>query len=109
MEFNTELIKGSTKNLLLAILAAEPMYGYQIIKALREKSDDLLQFGEGTIYPVLHQLEKDKLLSSEWRKESQFPERKYYAITPKGQRQLKTSLKEWKSFTKTVNQIYAAI
>ena len=109
MAFEPELIKGSTKNLILATLSQEKMYGYQIIKAIKDDSEDVLEFGEGTIYPALHAMEKKGLLKSEWKKESNFPERKYYYITAKGKRLLKEKIKDWKLFSKAVNEIYAQI
>lgn len=105
--FTPDLLKGSTRGLVLAILSEEPMYGYQIIKALKEKSAHIFDFGEGTIYPVLHALEQEKLLNSNWRKENNFPERKYYALTPKGKRELKRHAKEWKVLSYAISQIYA--
>lgn len=105
--FSPDLLKGSTRGLVLAVLAEEPMYGYQIIKALKVKSAEIFDFGEGTIYPVLHALEKEQLLTSEWRKENNFPERKYYALTKKGHLELKRHAKEWKVLSYAISQIYA--
>ncbi|MFH0819250.1 MAG: PadR family transcriptional regulator [Patescibacteria group bacterium] len=94
---------------MLAVLFQDAMYGYQIIKSIKNRSHDVLEFGEGTIYPALHAMGKDGLLKSEWRNESNFPQRKYYFITPKGKRVLKENVKEWQSFVGAINQIYAKI
>ena len=60
---NKELIKGSTVTLILNALKKEPMYGYGMIKEIENKSGGVFLFKEGTLYPILHDLEKKNLLS----------------------------------------------
>src|SRR5262245_35221689 len=67
MENDRELLKGSTDSLLLALLAEQPMYGYQLVKELERRSQGYFQFREGTLYPALHRLEKDGLISGKWK------------------------------------------
>ena len=55
-----ELLKGNTDTLLLALLHAEPMYGYQIVKEVNKRSSGYFAFKEGTLYPALHRLERGK-------------------------------------------------
>ncbi len=105
MKFPRELIKGSTKNLILAVLSEGELYGYQIVKEIRNRSKDALQFGEGSIYPALHSLEKEAALRSHWVTQESGPARKYYRITPKGRKVLNTEIKAWKGFTMAVNQV----
>ena len=62
-----ELMKDSTASLLLCLIAQQPMYGYQIIKELGRKSEGYFEFKEGTLYPVLHRLEKAGLISGKWQ------------------------------------------
>ena len=57
MKLSKELLKGSTDMLVLSILENESMYGYQMIKKLREKSNNIFNLQEGTFYPILHNLE----------------------------------------------------
>lgn len=109
MKFSRELIKGSTKSLILAVLLEGELYGYQIVKAIREKSDDELAFGEGSIYPALHALEKDGYLTSRWMSQQDNPDRKYYVLTKKGHRVLKEHLKEWKEFSAAVNKVFRGV
>jgi DNA-binding PadR family transcriptional regulator len=104
--FAKELIKGSTKTLILSVLIDGEKYGYQIIKAIRAKSSEKLQFGEGSIYPALHALEKSGDIVSRWEKQESLPDRKYYKITPQGQSNLKSLLEEWHEFVDTVGQVY---
>lgn len=105
MKFSKELIKGSTKNLILAILSEGDLHGYHIIREIRRKSSDDLEFGEGSMYPALHALEKEKLIEGYWEQHDGGHERKYYRITPKGRRALKSAVREWKEFTVAVNKV----
>lgn len=109
MKFSKELIKGSTKGLVLAAIGDNEMYGYQIIKVIKERSSDALAFGEGSIYPALHALEKDGLVESKWLAQENLPDRKYYSLTDKGRSKLKLEVAEWKEFTEAVNGIYSGI
>lgn len=106
MQFSSELLKGSTKNLILATLSEKEMYGYEIVKTVRDKSQDIITLGEGSMYPALHELEKLGLLTSRWVAQDGTPDRKYYKLTKKGGKLLKQALGEWRVFTKAVNQIY---
>jgi PadR family transcriptional regulator, regulatory protein PadR len=81
------------------------MYGYQIIKELHEKSNGYFQFKEGTLYPALHRLERNGLISSRWEKLFSGPERRYYHITGKGQEVLNEKRAVWRIFSEVVNSI----
>jgi PadR family transcriptional regulator, regulatory protein PadR len=79
-----ELVKGSIDSLLLCLLGQRPMYGYEIIKELEDKSQGYFKFKEGTLYPALHRLEKTGLLTGKWEVTSGGRQRRYYHITVKG-------------------------
>lgn len=101
-----ELIKGSTKTLVLSVLSEKDMYGYEIIKQIRAKSSKKLDFGEGSIYPALHTLEKTKLVDSYWVTQENLPDRKYYKITTLGRARLISLLNEWREFVGAVGSVY---
>ncbi len=105
MKFQPELMKGATKNVILAVLAREDQHGYQIIREIRTRSGELLEYGEGSVYPALHALEASKFVKSYWAVAENGRERKYYAITVKGKRQLKNAIKEWKLYSEAVNSV----
>ncbi len=109
MKFTSELLKGSTKNLILSALSRKEMYGYEIVKEIRETSEDIITLGEGSMYPALHELEKHGYLDSYWQSQEGTPDRKYYKITRKGRKLLKEAKQEWHLFSKAVNQIYGII
>ncbi len=95
-EWVAELKKGSIQLALLAVLSRQRMYGFQIIRELRDLSDGFYDLKEGTLYPALRRLEKRGFLEGEWvpREEGGAP-RKYYALTPKGRRALKEAVAVW--------------
>ena len=108
MKFNKELLKGSTNLLVLSLLEKENMYGYQMIKKMQEQSNNLFEFQEGTLYPILHSLEEKGLITSYWD-ETTAKKRKYYAITEKGKKQLKEKKEEWKIFSNGINQVLGGV
>ncbi len=101
----TQLLKGTTPQLLLAALSRREMYGYELIKDVREKSDDVISLGEGSVYPILHALEKEGLVKSHWVHLEKGPGRKYYRITVKGKRTLEDAKKQWKGFELAVERV----
>lgn len=107
--FSAELLKGSAKNIILAALLEREMYGYEIIKAIRDKTDEVVNLGEGNVYPALHELEHAGLLSSRWVEIPQTLKRKYYRLTPKGAKQLKTARTEWQIFSRAIDKMYQGI
>lgn len=101
---NKELIKGSTVTLILNSLKEDPLYGYGMIKEIENKSGGVFIFKEGTLYPILHDLEKNKLIESFWDSENG-RRRKYYKITQKGLTELNKRENEWEVFSNTMNLV----
>lgn len=101
----TDLRKGSTQVLVLSLLAEEPMYGYQIAKELERRSEGYFDFKEGTLYPLLHRMEKEGLVRGEWQVVEKGPSRKYYSITPEGRKVLEESAAEWTTFSQWLLKI----
>ena len=81
--------------LILSLLEGGDMYGYQMIEELSRRSNDLFQMKEGTLYPILHALEKDKCLSSYQQEAPTGRMRKYYKLTRKGRKLLDGKRAEW--------------
>lgn len=104
----TQLLKGTTPMLVLAVLKEGELHGYGIIQAIRERSDGALQAGEGSIYPILHAMEKDGLLKARWQEEGSRPPRKSYRLTPKGQKALEKSVQTWRSYVGSVERVLPA-
>ena len=93
--------------LVLSLLAGEDMYGYQMIVELARRSDHTVEMTEGTLYPVLHGLERDGAVEAYQQEAPTGRMRKYYRITRKGLRLLDEKKEEWVEFTHTVNAILA--
>ena len=83
-----ELIGASAELLVLGVIAKEPSYGYQVVKRLNDESDGLLAWQEGTIYPILHKLEKAEFVRAQWQDADTGRQRKYYYITATGRKRL---------------------
>ena len=64
MPIDKGYISGSSRLLVLKLLNEKPFYGYEFIKTLKERSNDTFDMKEGTLYPILHKLENDKLIKS---------------------------------------------
>lgn len=101
---NKELLKGTTEIMILKMLDREPMYGYGMIKNLEILSNGSFQFKEGTLYPLLHSLEKKSYIESYWD-QLDGRKRKYYQITDKGRKNLQERSKEWQEFSIAINGI----
>jgi PadR family transcriptional regulator, regulatory protein PadR len=99
---NGEALKGHLDLLLLAVLEKGPAHGYVIIDMLRERSGGIFDLPEGTIYPALHRLEDEGLLSSLWS-ENGGRRRRIYQLTSKGRLALATRQQEWNRFAQAVN------
>ncbi len=97
-----ELLKGSLDLLLLALLESGPLYGYQIVKELRARTEEVLQIKEGSLYPALHRLEAAGLLESYWEPREDGASRRYYRLSATGRAALPTRRAEWQRFTAAV-------
>ena len=90
-----ELAGASARPLVLSILTSGESYGYAILQRIEDLSNGALAWDDGTLYPVLHRMENDGLLTSTWRKEPNTRRRKYYALTDKGLKALESEKKQW--------------
>ena len=97
-------MKGSLPLLILHVLSLGTNHGYQIAKQIKEESEGILDFKEGTLYPTLHSLEKQKLIVSDMQKVNG-RKRRYYQITDSGRAALAEQSQEWTAFAGAVNRI----
>lgn len=98
-----ELMKGSIDILLLSQIAQRDTYGFEIIKNLELKSNNLYSMSEGTLYPALQRLEQKKLLEAYWGDSETGGRRKYYKITDQGKKELSKKIEEWKRVNDLIN------
>ncbi len=106
MKISKELAKGSTALLVLSVLAKEDLYGYQIIRTVEIMSENVFQMNEGTLYPILHSLEKEGFLTSYWSDAAETGRRrKYYKITQKGLKEFEIQKQEWNTYSRAVTKL----
>lgn len=94
--------KGTLPTLILEVLAHEPSHGYRIAQKIKQRSDGVLDFKEGTLYPALHKLENEGMVQSYEGLEKGRP-RRYYRITETGQKVLDRDRAEWRQLSRAVN------
>jgi PadR family transcriptional regulator PadR len=84
---------------LLALLLDGPRHGYQLALDIEQKSGGAFRFKHGTLYPILHRLEKDRLIAGTWDRGGRGRPRKRYAITRSGRRQVARQRESWEAFS----------
>ena len=99
-------MSGSSQMLVLNLLNEKSCYGYELIKTLKQRSNDVFDMKEGTLYPILHKLENDRLIKSS-NQEVSGRVRKVYSITTRGIKVLEEEMKQWNEFSLAVNQVLA--
>ena len=107
MALDKSLVSGSTTMLILKLLSDKDMYGYEMIETLQARSQNVFELKAGTLYPLLHTLEQNDLLTV-YEKEVSGKTRKYYHITKKGRKTLQEKKEEWKLYTEAVANVLNA-
>ena len=100
-------LPGGTAMLVLALLKEREMYGYQIIEELEKRSNQVFRLQEGTLYPLLHSLEKDKLVTARDQETPAGRRRRYYRVTAAGLRALEEKREQWAVYSRAVTAILA--
>jgi DNA-binding PadR family transcriptional regulator len=101
-----ELVAASTKPLVLGVLSSGESYGYEIIRQIRDRSGGQLEWSEGMLYPVLHRMEKEKLIVSTWKVGENGRKRKYYRISASGKRSMAAERKQWLAVHNTLGSFW---
>jgi PadR family transcriptional regulator len=101
-----ELLKGHLDGMILAVVGEAPAHGYAVIEALRLRSGSVFVLPEGTVYPALHRLEADGLLSSGWV-DAGGRRRRVYRLTRRGRGALTERRAEWLRFSQAVEGVLA--
>jgi DNA-binding PadR family transcriptional regulator len=90
-----ELVGAATKPIMLSLLQEGESYGYAIIQRIHDLSGGALELSDGTLYPVLHRMEDEGLISSTWKTSEEGRRRKYYTLTSRGQQALDNEKRQW--------------
>jgi transcriptional regulator len=99
-----DAFNGQLDSLVLATVAEDPAHGYVILQRLRQRSNGAFELAEGTLYPALHRLERDGLLSSAWSIEGG-RRRRVYRLTRSGRAALRVRRHEWSQFARAVEAV----
>ena len=98
---NPNFLNGVPELLLLSALQRESLYGYELVQRLKDKQSGILDFGEGCLYPILHRLCRDGVLST-YNEKVNGRTRKYYKITSVGNARLARLQREWEAVSTAV-------
>lgn len=101
-----DLVAASSKPMVLSILAKGESYGYEIIQKVRELSGGHIEWSDGMLYPVLHRLEREGLIKSEWRESEIGRERKYYFLSRDGHKALQNEREQWLTVHNTLSKLW---
>lgn len=101
---NANFMAGVPELLVLRLLSAREMYGYELVQAVRSHSAGAIVLGEGVVYPLLHALESDGALKSS-RRDVAGRSRVYYALTPKGAKRLAALAADWSALSGAVHAV----
>lgn len=97
--------KTDNEALILGVLAERSLHGYEISKQIKLRSKDALSLPENKLYPALHKLEEQGLISAEWVPQHGKPDRKVYSITPEGTKELQNHRSAWQKFVSNINSV----
>ena len=101
----TEVKRGSTEMLILALVEDRPRHGYEIAKLIDQRSDGVLQFHVASLYPLLYRLEKRGLIAGKWVEKAGERRRRFYRLTAAGRRALVAHRRTWREFVEALNQL----
>jgi DNA-binding PadR family transcriptional regulator len=101
-----ELIAASTVPLVLSVLAEGENYGYALIRRVRELSGGNIEWTEGMLYPVLHWMEDEGMIDSEWQQADSNRRRKYYRLRKEGRKALQRQQEQWMSVHETFAKLW---
>lgn len=100
-----DLLQGTLDLLVLKTLSWGPAHGYAIARWIEQLTGEVLQIGEGSLYPSLHRLEARALVESEWRLSETKRRTKVYRLTTKGRQELKAEATTWARFAAAVSVV----
>ena len=101
-----ELVAASTVPLVLSVLTRGESYGYDLIQHVRELSGGRIEWTEGMLYPVLHWMEDQGLIESEWREAETGRKRKYYRLCQEGRKALAEERQQWLTVHQTLTRLW---
>ena len=105
----TDLVQGTLDLLILKIVALEPAHGWAIARRIRQMSGEVLQVGQGALYPALHKLEQNGWISAEWAVSENNRRAKYYSLTKAGRKALERESTDWERLATAISAIVRTV
>jgi PadR family transcriptional regulator, regulatory protein PadR len=105
MPTSTDLLQGTLDLLILQTLLPGPMHGWGVAQRIQQISKDVLQIGQGSLYPALHRLEYRGWIKADWGSSENNRRAKFYRLTAMGRKQLKTELKSWERLSSAIGLV----
>lgn len=101
----SKIARGSAELAVLALLEKESLYGFEIAKQIDVRTGGSLRFTMASLYPMLYELEKRGLVKAQWEANPAGRDRRYYALTQRGRKELEPLRREWKAFFTALDQL----
>ena len=101
----SDLIQGTLDLLILRSLDRGPMHGWSIAQHIKERSEDVLQVNQGSLYPALHKLETQGFIDSEWGDSENNRRARFYSLTRKGRKHLEGERANWQRLSRAVSMV----
>ena len=102
------ILQGTLDMLVLRALELEPMHGWGITERIEQWSEEVLCVGQGTLYPALYRLERQRLIASRWDTTENNRRARYYALTPAGRKHLAHTMQSWQRVSRAINLVLKA-
>jgi PadR family transcriptional regulator, regulatory protein PadR len=103
-----DVLQGTLDLLVLKTLSWGPAHGYSVARWIQQLTDDVLQVGEGSLYPALHRLEERGWVASEWQRSENNRKAKFYTLTTLGRQQLRAESASWTRFAGAIAKVLQA-
>jgi PadR family transcriptional regulator, regulatory protein PadR len=101
----SKIARGSAELAILALLADQSLYGFEISRQIEEKTDGVLCFTLASLYPMLYDLEKRGWIAGRWEPNQAGRDRRYYSLTPAGKKELAPLRREWNFFFQALDRL----
>jgi PadR family transcriptional regulator, regulatory protein PadR len=101
----SKIARGSAELAILALLAEQPLYGFEISKRIDERTGGILCFALASLYPMLYDLEKRGWVKGRWEANQNGRDRRYYCLTPSGRKELVPLRREWNFFFQALDRL----
>jgi PadR family transcriptional regulator PadR len=104
-----DLLQGTLDMLILRAIASEPQHGWAIAQRIQQVSNNVLQVGQGSLYPALHRLEYKGWIRAQWGSSENNRKARFYSLSAAGRKRLNVELENWNRLSSAVNLVLEGI